>query len=272
MANFQTHKNIGISSSVFISLSLFFVSKQIEINELLKNKYFTVDNEINLLTLLLMVLFGYIGSLFPDIDLKTSKPLKIFKQILYFVIFFIIIYFFSSFELVLNNLGITHDFIENSLSIYFYYSIVLFLVLIIPFLSSNFIFFMINKLTHHRGIVHSIPFMFLISLLLYLSLNSQFLENVFKDTIGIEDIPYNSFFIAVLFFIGGIVHFLLDEFYSVDFKNNRIKKSSMTAFTFISFKKNSFQKYIVLYFLIFLIILFEFLKISSVLSFNKAYF
>lgn len=257
MANYQTHKNIGIISSFSITI-LFVILLLLIDKELLNNKYIEIDNNTNFYTILLMIFFGYIGSIFPDIDLSTSKPIQLFKNILYGLSVIILIVFFDSLKQIFINLDfhfIKQIFDNNSL---FFDLIFITIMLIIPYFFINIFFKIIHKTTHHRGIIHSIPFAFFISLLLYIALDSSFLKHITKD------LNLNILFISIMFFIGNIVHFILDEIYSVDFRNKRIKKSFATALTFFSIK--DFKKYLFIYLLIILTINFF---IFNIISYNN---
>jgi len=249
MANYKTHKNIGIISSIFITLSIFILLKFIDIT-IFKNQYIKIDNNLNIFSILLMIFFGYIGSLFPDIDLSTSKPIQLFKNIIYVSIIILLLLFFDQVKLFLTSLkNVEIEKILNNEFVNIDFIVIL-LILTIPYFLVHLFFIIINKLTYHRGIIHSIPFAFLLTLLLYLSFYTYYLNKI------VIKFELNVFFISILFFIGNIVHLLLDEFYSVDFKNKKIKKSFSTALTIFSFKSS--KTYIKLYLIIFIVLLMNF--------------
>jgi len=257
MANYQTHKNIGIIGSTLITTPIYILTETTNKLEFLNNYQF--NSEINVYTFLLMIIFGFIGSIFPDIDLSTSKPTKLIKYTMYVFVMILNIILFNEISLFLL------DFFKNNHYVFFYekeyrmFFITGFFILLSPFIFTNMIFAFIQTITKHRGVIHSIPFAFLTSLVLYIGLDTKLIHS-FSDNLNI-----NMFFIMFMFFIGNLIHFVLDETYSVDFKNKKIKKSIWTAFTFIS--RKNVNGYLFMYIVILSIM---FMKFSFFASYLKS--
>jgi hypothetical protein len=93
------------------------------------------------------------------------------------------------------------------------------------------------ELTVHRGIFHSIPMGFLLGIG-----TTIFLKTLFWIDISIA--VWGGFFVT----LGFLTHLILDEIYSVDLINRRMKKSFGTALTF--YKKNNLFGTFIVYFLI----------------------
>jgi membrane-bound metal-dependent hydrolase YbcI (DUF457 family) len=159
---------------------------------------------------------GTLGSLMPDLDSKTSIPFKVAVSLItVFASFFII---FSKNHYSLLEMGI--------LWVSSYY--------ILHYLFMN----VFIKFTSHRGIFHSIPMGFLLGTLTAIALNSFFwLDNRLA--------VWGGFAVTV----GYLTHLILDEVYSVDLLNKRLKKSFGTAFTL--FKKDNMLGTAVVYVLLF---------------------
>jgi len=218
MANFKTHKNIGILSSVVAVPVMFYINEIIHI--------FTFNFE----TISLMIILNIIGSLFPDIDLKTSKPTKILNATL---IFLLSILYLLNIHFLINKFP---D-IDSKL---LYAG-----VIIIPFILSQIILMIVHSITYHRGVIHSIPFALILSIIIFKSLEAL-------KGLNMPQVNFDSLIVAIGFLWGFLTHLILDEVYSVDFRNRRIKSSAWTAFTFYS-NKNPIAYlglYIILFFLI----------------------
>lgn len=221
MANYQTHRNIGITSSLIVT-SLFVANSNLINFEPLNFGY---NLDINYYTIVLAFIIGVIGSLAPDIDLETSIPARMFRFAFYSASFILSIYFIN--DININQYIKLDDNISNILTI------------IISIIISILIIKLFERNVIHRGLFHSIPFA------LFLSLSFYELGNLINEFIEID---LNSMVIGSLFLTGYITHLLLDEFYSVDFKNNRIKGSIGTALKLFSTKNTS--AYILLYIVI----------------------
>jgi membrane-bound metal-dependent hydrolase YbcI (DUF457 family) len=85
----------------------------------------------------------------------------------------------------------------------------------------------------HRGIIHSIPI-------------GVFISTIFAYCMYKFNVNYHYLIISSSLFVGFIIHLLLDELYSVDLRNMRIKKSFGTA---LKFKTNNFNLNVIAYFL-----------------------
>jgi len=164
---------------------------------------------------LLLFTLGTIGSLLPDIDSKTSIPFKVTFTLLSVFLSFIMIFSKANYSLI-------EQLILWLASFYFMKLIVMKLFI---------------ELTSHRGIFHSIPMGFLLGIL-----GTMLLKTLFWIDSSIA--VWSGFFIT----LGFLTHLILDEVYSVDLANKRMKKSFGTAFTF--YKKNNVFGTFVLYFLI----------------------
>ena len=213
LANFQTHKNIGIVSAIGVTFLMYSQNRYLELNELF-NSLNISDLSMSKYTLVLMVVFGIIGSLIPDIDLDISRPSRYFRKFIYLVVGFLAI------SLAKNLYPI---FIENLFEIGF---MVFNIILLISSFIVSFIGIKIfESVIVHRGIIHSIPFGVLMSIGLYellVLVNSLMIE---------ENISFhlNSIFISIVFFTGFLTHLLLDELYSVNLFGLKIKESFGTA-------------------------------------------
>lgn len=146
---------------------------------------------------------GTLGGLLPDIDASNSKPVKL----LFFV-------------LALLGVAAALHALKDCYAPY-----PLLLVLTVTYLFIRYgLFALFNRLTVHRGVFHSILAALFFGLLMT-CISYRFLH---------DDILHawlNGVFIA----LGFIVHLLLDELYSVDLSNSRMKKSFGTALKLFSY-------------------------------------
>lgn len=147
---------------------------------------------------------GTLGGLLPDLDSDNSSLLKLI---------FGVIAVISSFLVMLNQMGKLNA------------------VLLIAVWSGCFLFVyfgvftFFKKMTVHRGIFHSIPAgMFFAGLITTISYYYLDLKEFFAWMIG------------AFVLLGYIVHLVLDEIYSVDMANVRIKRSFGTALKIIDRK------------------------------------
>lgn len=162
--------------------------------------YLTIDAVTSNEALLLFAA-GILGGILPDVDSDHSRPLQIVFTGLYFVFVF-------SLLTSLPKLSI----VETWLMLGGVY--LLFREALLPFF---------RDWTIHRGIFHSLLaavfFAFLTSALLF----------------WLYGISAKLAWLAAMFvFIGYLVHLLLDELYSVDFNNKRLKRSWGTAFKLLN--------------------------------------
>lgn len=150
---------------------------------------------------MILVLAGAIGGILPDIDLHYSYPSRIL---------------FSLLGIVLSFLWVLTE--ENNLSIMELWSIGL---LIFVFIRYG-LWWIFNKYTTHRGAIHSLAAAVLCAIA-----SSALVFHAFGKT------PFVSWLVAFFVFIGFCLHLLLDEMYSVDFMNRRVKRSFGTAMKLI---------------------------------------
>lgn len=146
---------------------------------------------------LICVALGTIGGLLPDIDSDNSTPIKLGFDVASLMVAFSLVMHWRS-ELSLLSL------IALWLAGY-------------GFMRYG-IFYLFTKITVHRGIIHSVPYMAVLALGL-VSLNYYFMDTP----------ATTSWFYGLFLFIGAMVHLGLDEAYSVDLLNHRMKRSSGTA-------------------------------------------
>ncbi len=154
---------------------------------------------------LLLTLAGTIGGILPDIDLQHSYASRIIFSLLGMIISFL--WIFST---------------ENQLSI-----LELWIIGLIIFAFIRYPVWMVfHKYTKHRGAIHS--------------LLAAFVFALFTTTISYQffaKTDFISWLIGLLVFYGFIIHLVLDEIYSVDFMNHRIKRSFGTAMKIIDTKQ-----------------------------------
>ncbi len=140
---------------------------------------------------------GTLGGLLPDLDSDNSVILKIIFSVIAVTAAFVVMFLYSGLLSIAEML----------------------MLWTLAFAAVYFGGFGIFKrFTVHRGIFHSIPAAFLaffgtVALFYHFFLGDSFLAWMF------------GFFV----FIGYLIHLLLDEIYSVDLANNKIKRSFGTA-------------------------------------------
>lgn len=144
-----------------------------------------------------LALAGAFGSVLPDIDLERSRSSR--------GIFFALALFLSF--CVLFAVGWKYSILE------------MWLIWIAVFLSIRyFVQAMFHKFAVHRGVFHS-----LLAGVFFMFITSAVFLHIYKAT------PFISWMAGLFVLFGYIVHLILDEVYSVDFDNTRIKKSFGTA-------------------------------------------
>lgn len=231
MANYKTHRNIGIISSLIITSGLYYYEK-----------IYNGEN-IDIFNLSIMIIIGIIGSLIPDIDLKTSTPSKIFKTFIYILSYFFSFgYMYSNKEYLIEQMNLDWIIIN------------IIFILITLILATILVKFFQNQM-RHRGIIHSIPFALFSSIILFEILH------LFNLNINISNFKFNELLISILYLTGFMTHLILDEIYSVDFRGKKIKKSFGTALKLFD-KKNYYGTliYYILIILYFKDFIFEFSK------------
>lgn len=201
MASFAQHVNTAVVISG-ITIASLYSSSIIDINQSF-----------------ILLFFGIIGGILPDIDLETSKPIQITSSIL------------SVFIPLLAILTLLESLsISKMLFIWFLTSITL-----------HFFFFKILlKFTIHRGIIHSIPMG---------ALFAQILNIALFEILHFEELF--SLLCGFFLFLGFIIHLILDEIISLNAFGMSFKKSLGSALKL--YDKNNFIGSVVLY--LFIIIL-----------------
>jgi hypothetical protein len=154
---------------------------------------------------LLLTLAGTIGGILPDVDLQHSYPSRIIFSLIGMILAFL--WIFST---------------KNELAI-----IELWVIGLIIYATIRYPIWMIfHKYTKHRGAFHS-----LIAAFAFAFFSTAISFNFFDKT------AFVSWLIGMMVFYGFIIHLALDELYSVDFMNRRIKRSFGTAMKIVDTKQ-----------------------------------
>lgn len=153
---------------------------------------------------LVCVTLGTIGGLLPDLDSDNSTPIKLGFNITSFVFAFGLVMHWRS-DLSLLAL------ITLWLAGYGFMRYV--------------IFHIFTTMTVHRGVIHSVPYMAILGL--GLTCLSYY---------GLHLPLTTSWFYGLFLFGGAMVHLALDELYSVNLSNMKMKRSSGTAMKFYQHK------------------------------------
>ena len=151
-----------------------------------------------------ITLAGVLGSVLPDIDLKDSRPSRAMFAGL--AIFFSFAVLFS---------------VESRYSIAEMLILWLGTLVLVRFVAGN----VFHRFSYHRGIWHS---------LLAAAFSSFLTAAVFYWMLGRDESV--SWFAALFMMVGFLTHLILDEIYSVDVMDTRIKASFGTALKFIDEK------------------------------------
>lgn len=154
---------------------------------------------------LALALLGTMGGILPDIDLQHAYPSRILFSLFGIVAAFLVV--FSA---------------ENDLSILQLWGMGL-----VTFLAIRFPVWMVfHQYTHHRGSIHS-----LVAALLFMFLTAAFSYRILgKD-------PFMAWVMGLFMLQGFVLHLVLDEIYSVDFLDTKLKKSFGTALKILDWKK-----------------------------------
>lgn len=186
MANFATHLGAGtLVSGTLATLTV-------------------AANVIGPQSVVAVTLAGVLGSVLPDIDLKDSRPSRVFFSalaiFLSLCVLFVAAQKYSIAEIWLAWIG-TFILVRYGLGAAFHW------------------------FSYHRGIWHSILaglfFWFVTTI-------------IFKFLLGFHEGV--AWLAGGFLFIGYLTHLLLDEFYSVDLMGNRLKRSFGSAFKLIDMK------------------------------------
>ena len=152
---------------------------------------------------------GTLGGLLPDVDSSHSTSIKVGFNVLSLLLTIMLIFVKSS----------TYSLVE------------MFIVAGLVFAGIRYAFLeFFRKISKHRGMFHSIPVGFIWGIVV------SILAHLFFDLDALVSWVY-GFMVT----FGYFVHLILDETYSVDLGNRRIKKSAGTAFKLGMFK-NTQQK------------------------------
>ncbi len=152
-----------------------------------------------------LTLAGTIGGILPDVDLQHSYPSRIIFSLLGIIVAFLWVFSMKD-QLSIIELWIIGGII---------YAVIRYPVWII-----------FHQYTKHRGAIHSLLAAFCFAI---------FTTSASFHLLG--KTAFLSWFIGLLVFYGFIIHLLLDELYSVDFMNRRIKRSFGTAMKIIDIKQ-----------------------------------
>jgi hypothetical protein len=154
---------------------------------------------------LALTLAGTMGGILPDVDLQHSYPSRIIFSLLGIIISFL--WIFST---------------KNQLSIIELWVIggIIYVVIRYP------IWIIFHQHTKHRGAIHSV-----VAGLSFAVFSTSMSFHFLSKT------AFISWLIGLLVFYGFIIHLLLDELYSVDFINRRIKRSFGTALKIVDTKQ-----------------------------------
>lgn len=150
-----------------------------------------------------MIAFGAIGGMLPDIDSPNSKPVKLLFTTLGIISLLTVVNIFQqrfAAYLVLIVAAITYGFVRYAVAALF------------------------DKFTIHRGIFHSVLTAVFFCLLM-VCIACYLLR---------WDVTY-AWLSGLFIGFGFIVHLVLDEVYSVDLSNRRLKKSFGTALKLYSY-------------------------------------
>jgi hypothetical protein len=150
-----------------------------------------------------LIFLGALGGLLPDIDASNSRPVKLLFNVL----------------ALMGVAGVLQIFKDS----YSPYPLLLIVTGAYLFIRYG-LFALFNRLTVHRGVFHSVLAALFFALLMT-CISYHFLHwDVLHAWL-------NGIFIA----LGFIVHLLLDELYSVDLSNARMKNSFGTALKLFSY-------------------------------------
>lgn len=154
---------------------------------------------------LFLALLGTFGGILPDVDLQRSYPSRIL---------FSFMATFAAFVVVFS--------VENDVSI-----IELWLLAVLVFLLVRFpVWQLFHRYTSHRGSVHSIT----------AGLIAMFLTVTFAHRV-LDYTAFVSWLMGAFILLGFSIHLILDEIYSVDFSNRKIKRSFGTALKLLDTRK-----------------------------------
>lgn len=152
-----------------------------------------------------LIFLGIVGGMLPDVDAVNSRPVRLLYSILALLSAMIVLSIFKKYDVQSYQL--------------------LLLAVVVYCLTRYLVLASIRKFTVHRGIFHSILALCFFSFAI-MCVSYYFLE---------QNPIYawlNGFFLG----LGFLAHLTLDEIYSVDLANRRIKKSFGTALKLFNYK------------------------------------
>lgn len=154
---------------------------------------------------LLLALMGTIGGILPDIDLQHAYPSRIMFSLFAIIAAFMVV-FAKNKDLSIVELWLL--------------GLTVFALIRFP------LWMLFHQYTHHRGSVHS-----LVAAVLAMFLTTAFAHHVMGE------MPFTAWLFGLFMFLGFVLHLVLDEIYSVDFMNTRLKKSFGTALKILDWQK-----------------------------------
>lgn len=166
---------------------------------------------IELNTAIWLWFLGTIGGLLPDIDSDNSTSLDTIFNIFAFAIILIIMRYITS-----------EDFGDLS-----FIKVIAVPVIVYGFMKYG-LRAIFERLTVHRGSCHSLLFLVLCGLV-----TTQVIASV--DSINSDNADMIAWLSGGFVFLGGLIHLALDEIYSVDLRNIKIKRSFGTALKIADF-------------------------------------
>jgi hypothetical protein len=150
------------------------------------------------------IFLGIVGGMLPDVDAVNSKPVRLLFNVLALLSATAVLS-------ILKNYVVSYQLFALAIGVYW---LTRFLVLA-----------SIKRFTVHRGIFHSVLALLFFALLMVCISDYAFKQNATYAWL-------NGFFLG----FGFLVHLLLDEMYSVDLSNRRMKKSFGTALKLFNYK------------------------------------
>jgi len=210
MANFKTHYQVGVGASIVGSTAVVLSG---------------ISDANPFFMWLLLFVVGTAGSIMPDIDSDNSRPIFIMSvivNVLTAVMVAYAVYVQNSYLVYLQELiyqVVTHQLAAIVLTGLLVLGLALALVtyVLIP---------AFKRWTVHRGIFHSLVAAALFGVI-FTAISWQFLRVTAQD----------AWIVGAFMSFGYMVHLSLDELYSVDFENQRIKRSFGTALKITDFKQ-----------------------------------
>lgn len=153
---------------------------------------------------LMMTVAGTVGGILPDIDLKYSYPSKLLFSLLGTLTALLWMY---STQLPVSILEL------------WFFGLAIYGIIRYP------LWLAFHKLAVHRGAIHSVA----------AGILAAFVTSIFCSGL-LDKSPFISWLIAFSLFLGFVLHLILDEIYSVDFMNVRIKRSFGSALKLVDMK------------------------------------